>query len=162
MSSVSEMLRIDVGCGERPYEDGNEWVHVDMRQLDGVDCVCDVKDLAKHFRYGSAYEIRATHILEHFPYRDTVDVLNSWRRILSPGGRLYLEVPNLTGQVDAFVSGEDHEEVVRLMFGEQDHHGNFHYAAFTEDLLEKRLAQAAFKRIHVHDIGMVLCAEGYA
>ena len=43
----------------------------------------------------SVEEIRASHILEHFSHRDTVAVLKEWCRVLRPGGRIRIGVPDL-------------------------------------------------------------------
>lgn len=161
------MLLIDIGSGERPYEDGRGWTHVDSREMPYGNVVCKAEHLHSHFGEGTADEIVANHILEHFPYRDTVGVLLSWRHVLRDGGTLHIEVPNLTGQMEMLARGahgqehpaENDEEVVRLMYGEQDHAGNYHYAAFTEALLRHRLGQARFRDVSTQDIGMVIVAD---
>ena len=44
---------------------------------------------------GSAEEIRASHILEHFPFELSQEVIKDWVRVLAPGGSLQIAVPNL-------------------------------------------------------------------
>lgn len=152
-------LLIDVGCGNRPFDDGREWIHFDERLLDHVDCVGKAEELDKHFLEKSATEILARHILEHFPWRETVAVLSKWRRVLKVGGLLKIEVPNLSWQVKAMHTGEtSEEELVRLMFGDQDYEGNFHKTGFTEGLLRGALTEAGMREIRVDDIGMVFVA----
>lgn len=154
------MLLLDVGSGERPYEDGRGWTHVDFRSMGDDTVECDVSDLLTKFEPDSADEILARHILEHFRYRQTVDVLGNWLAVLKPGGLLQVEVPNLGWQCRALTYHEmPDEEIVNLMFGEQDHVGNFHYAGFTFSLLEQRLREAGFDDVVVQDIGMVLVAR---
>ncbi len=40
----------------------------------------------------SVDEIYASHVLEHFPYNKTQEVLNDWVRVLKPGGRIRIPV----------------------------------------------------------------------
>lgn len=161
-------LLIDIGAGENPFEDGRGWVHFDSRPLPHIDFVGRAEELDHHFGQ-EADELRAAHILEHFPYRDTVKVLTAWRNVLRPRGLLHVEVPNLTFQCAYLMglasgpNGEDwgDEDIVRLIFGEQDHPGNFHYAGFTQQLLQAKLHTAGFREVSVQDIGMVLVARSY-
>lgn len=43
---------------------------------------------------GSFVEIRAVDVLEHLSYWDTERALAEWARLLVPGGRLYVQVPD--------------------------------------------------------------------
>lgn len=159
---------LDLGCGDRPYEDGRGWVHLDERPLQHVDINAKIEDIEIHVRPDSVDEIRATHVLEHFPWHDTVDVLRSWHGRLKPGiGSVYIEVPNLSWQARelAVLENQDVEagrdlEIVNLIFGDQDYPGNFHKTGFTQRTLGDSLRGAGFVDVNVRDIGMVLVATG--
>lgn len=43
-------------------------------------------------------EVRAVDVLEHLPYRVTGAALAEWARVLAPGGRLFVQVPD-TGEI---------------------------------------------------------------
>ena len=42
----------------------------------------------------SIEEIRASHVLEHFSFNDAKKALIEWVRVLKPGGRLRVAVPD--------------------------------------------------------------------
>lgn len=152
---------LDIGCGDRPYEDGRGWIHLDERPLKHVDIRAKVEDIEMHVKEASVDEIRATHLLEHFSWRDTRKILESWVRLLKPGGTMYIEVPNMEWQARALVNGShSHLEIVNLVFGDQDYPGNYHKAAFTPELLYSRLDEAGLVGCAVQDIGMVLIGIG--
>ena len=150
---------LEIGCGDRPTPG---FIHNDMRPLDDVEIVADARDLLSILGPGRASQIRACHVLEHFPYPQTVNILSDWARLLSDNGSIHLEVPNLRWQISAVASGEiTVSKFVYYAYGEQDYEGNFHYAAFDEDLLRSSLSLAGFDKIVISDIGQVLIATAF-
>ena len=59
----------------------------------------------------SVSEIRASHVLEHFSFKDVVDVLADWVRVLKPGGIVRIAVPD----IDKCLASEDQNRVFYLM-----------------------------------------------
>lgn len=53
----------------------------------------------------SVEEIRASHVLEHVPPDKTQDAINEWARVLKPGGRLRVAVPDFEYWSRAYQSG---------------------------------------------------------
>jgi len=66
---------------------------------------------AKHlpFRAGTFEVVYASHILEHIPWYQTQDVLAEWVRIVAPGGRLEIWVPDGLKICKAFVDAEERD-----------------------------------------------------
>lgn len=56
-----------------------------------ADLKCDITRLV--FASDYADRIAAIHVIEHFYYWDVADILQEWKRVLKPGGRLILELP---------------------------------------------------------------------
>lgn len=54
---------------------------------------------------GSVEEIFACHLWEHFYRWECDDVIKEWKRLLQPGGRLVLELPNLYKCCQNLISG---------------------------------------------------------
>lgn len=162
-----DSMLLDLGCGDRPFEDGRGWTHMDERPLPDVEIVGNVRWLQQYVGINSCDEILARHILEHFPHVDTINVLREWRACLNPGGKITIEVPNLLWQAQALAmnvpdpSGKTYTdaEVVELIFGSQDYSGNYHKTGFTVDTLFDSMDAAGFD-CSVHDIGQVLVAQG--
>lgn len=147
---------LEIGAGDRPIPG---FIHNDARDLNDIQVVCDALELKHHVK-GRCAGLTANHILEHFSYRNTVDVLENWKALILPGGSIHIEVPNLSWQTRAHAKGEiDDKQVVNYMYGDQDYDGNYHYAAFTESLLREALDEAGFDNIGIQDIGQVLIAD---
>lgn len=93
------LLRLNLGAGEYPL-DG--WENIDITGPEPVD-------LSAHpwpFADGSADEILASHILEHFDRFEAVRFLDECQRILKPGGVLHIAVPDMDRFIDCLNSGD--------------------------------------------------------
>jgi SAM-dependent methyltransferase len=88
--SSTSPRRLNLGCGTDIREG---WVNLDIAALPGVDVVHDINILPLPFSDGSFDEILCNDILEHV---DLAPVLKECHRILSPGGRMRIEVPHYT------------------------------------------------------------------
>ena len=88
------MVKLNLGCGDKILPG---YVNVDAassRAGRQPDFVADIRDLRK-IKSSIADEILAVHVIEHFYYWEVVPLLQSWRRLLKPDGKLILECPNL-------------------------------------------------------------------
>lgn len=152
-----EPFPLEIGAGERPTPG---FIHNDARPLPDIEIVSDARrELVGIVGQGNASVVRACHVLEHFPYGETVNVLSEWREMLSVGGQIHIEVPNLSWQTRAHVSGEiTDQEFVYFCYGEQNYSGNFHCAGFTYELIGSKLLESGFSTVRVVDIGQVLVA----
>lgn len=129
---------VEIGAGERPCPG---YLHVDRRPLHDIEIVADVVRLP--LTPGSARQLRAQHIIEHFPMNDVASIVRGWVECLEIGGSIEIVTPNLGyiahGYVDGTVSTT--EAVLRL-YGEQNYPGNFHYNLFDRTSLKKLLEEA--------------------
>ncbi len=84
-------MRLELGSGYSPTPG---FVHVDINaSAPHVDIVSTALDLYV-IEDGAVTEIRAVDVLEHISYRDTDRALAEWARVLRPGGRLFVQVPD--------------------------------------------------------------------
>jgi len=82
--------RVEVGGG--PYAQRGH-IHVDIDAYAAhLEVVAPAGELP--FPAGWAQEVLAIHSLEHVHPRDLADVLEEWHRVLAPGGRVRIHVPN--------------------------------------------------------------------
>ncbi len=157
-------MRLEIGSGYAP--------------ADGFDVHCDINPNCPHLEHvGPAdsfpaewadrfTEARASDVLEHFSYMDTPRVLAEWRRVMAPGGRIYIQVPDAFRIVREGLAGrlprpielaDDHHPDLRLSFWLLGGHGdgsraragddwrwNAHYTAFSPDVLRWHLERAGF------------------
>lgn len=78
----------------------------------------------------SVDEIRASHILEHFDFRQSQAALKEWCRVLKPGGRIRIAVPD----IDA-ASKADPDEWPFIVMGGQTDENDYHKSAWNESRL---------------------------
>lgn len=116
---------------------------VDLREVEGTDIVSDVSDLSM-VPSGVVSQIYASNVLEHFPHTKTVDVLKEWRRVLKPGGKLFVSVPDFEACVQLYQKQGLVPWVQFLIWGDQAHALNFHYINFTFASLAFAVNQAGF------------------
>lgn len=126
--------RFDGGPGSSPLDD---WEHVDLRALPGVTHLCDVSALPADW-HEQFDEVRASHIVEHFPLNRGPEIIKQWARILKPGGLLRIYCPDALHLASALVLKLiDITQFSRLMFGDQDYDLNLHRAAYNREILDR-------------------------
>lgn len=136
-------MRVELASGERPF-DG--YFHCDMRLLESTDLVCKVEVLP--FADNSLEELLASHIIEHFSYREIEWVLEEWFRVLRPGGAILIITPNFGYIAHGYAEGwMDYTESRNRMFGGQDYPGNFHHTMFDSPSMGKALEKVGFRNI---------------
>ena len=84
-------VRLHLGSGDlrRPG-----WLNVDTRVDVAPDIVARV-DALPMIGDACVDEIEACHLFEHLSLHEAHSALREWARVLKPGGRLFLELPNL-------------------------------------------------------------------
>jgi SAM-dependent methyltransferase len=95
-------VKLNLGCGDKILPG---YVNVDVapsRAGHKPDVLCDLHRLAP-FEDGSADEILAVHVIEHFWRWEVVGVLREWMRVLKPDAPLILECPNLQSACEEFL-----------------------------------------------------------
>jgi predicted SAM-dependent methyltransferase len=94
------------------------------------------------YETNSVSEIRASHVLEHFSFKDAFTALEDWVRVLEPGGRLRIAVPD----VDKCLAGGDKNRLFYLMGGQTDDN-DFHKSAYDRHRLRQTLEQAGLEHV---------------
>ena len=88
-------ILLNLGCGDIHW-DG--WINVDAhvggwKVAAKPDVEADITDLPFGDNYADV--IVAIHVIEHFYKWEVPDVLEEWKRVLKPGGKLILELPSM-------------------------------------------------------------------
>jgi SAM-dependent methyltransferase len=154
------MVRLELGAGARAREG---FVAVDLNPR-YADVVADARSLP--WEDGEVEAIRAVDVLEHISYRDTDAALAEWARVLEPGGKLYVQVPDVDAAIRLYLTWPD--DCTRRMptakgalgwlewvllgghadgrFAEpgDDFRLNAHYSLWSHRTLEGALARAGF------------------
>lgn len=150
------MLKLHIGAGAKFLEG---WTHIDAVERPHIDYVADARDLS-FLGDGSAAEIYASHVLEHFRRDEAQKVLAEWGRVLISGGALRLSVPDFGAVAEEYMAGGSLDPLLGLLYGGQDHDLNFHYQAFDFKRLERLLREAGFGQAERYDWRDFL-PEGY-
>lgn len=150
-------IRLHLGCGTKVLPG---WINVD-RVATAPEVRTDISLTALPFPDGSVDEILAEHVFEHLTFAEERAVWNECTRVLRPGGRLTLEVPDfewvcrtfleaeddfrdfyIVGAVDHYFGcGRDLRQrwgiLQTMFFGNQNGAGQFHHSAYTVGKLRK-------------------------
>lgn len=126
-----------------------DWIIVNVEDRPGVDVRGNCTDLSM-FPDGSAVEIYASHVYEHLGYQDELPrALDEAHRVLMPGGRLRISVPDLEILCQLFLaSAHDLNAqffVQRMIMGGQMEPFDFHKTGFSYGILTGILKTHGFK-----------------
>ncbi|HEY8003496.1 MAG TPA: methyltransferase domain-containing protein [Phenylobacterium sp.] len=99
-------MKLNLGCGDKILEGFVNVDVVESRAGMKPDVICDLHKL-EPFENGSAEEIMAIHVVEHFWRWEVLDILKEWVRVLRPGGKMILECPNLISACQAVLADPD-------------------------------------------------------
>jgi GT2 family glycosyltransferase/SAM-dependent methyltransferase len=85
--------------------DPRSHVHMDITKLDFDD--------------NSVTEILASHVFEHLNPYHAIDILKNWLRVLKPGGKLIMEMPNIEALCRKFVTANKTERysILNAVYG---------------------------------------------
>jgi predicted SAM-dependent methyltransferase len=134
------ILRLDIGSGPNP-KDG--FMGVDMFMDDPLIVKAPMWSLP--YDDNTVEEIYSSHALEHVGRQQIKPTLEEWHRVLKPGGRLTLEVPDLRWGCRNFLNNQEDLWAFEVLFGNQDvEDGQFHKWGFTPGSLCNYLRQAGF------------------
>lgn len=127
------------------------WKILNIQSGPHVDFVGDCMDLSQ-FADASASEIYLSHVLEHLDYqKEAKKALTEFNRVLVPGGRLMIGVPDLEVlshlMLAPFFNSDAKFFVMRMIYGAQTDPYDFHKTGYTHIFLYAFLQQTGFERI---------------
>ena len=129
-------MRLNLGAGESEIEG--------FEARDGAkgDCLFPLPDAD-----GSIETIRASHVLEHFSHLEVAAVFADWVRVLAPGGRIRIAVPDFEKIVRDYLDGKEFD-IQGYTFGGQTDERDAHKCGFDRELLTELFLGAGLERIH--------------
>jgi predicted SAM-dependent methyltransferase len=125
-----------------------------------VDHVCNANDLS-HFPDKTFIEIYASHVVEHLDYKNELkDTLTGWNRVLVPGGRVFVSVPDLDVLArlvldKSKLTVDERFFVMRMIFGGHLDKYDYHVVGLNEEFLAGFLRDSGFvniKRVQEFDL----------
>lgn len=118
----------------------------------GVDHVCNATDLSR-FADNTFTDIYASHVVEHFDYVNVLlATLREWYRVLQPGGKACISVPDLDVLAKLFIANDqlsldERFFVMRMIFGGHVDQYDYHVVGLNEEFLTRFLRQAGYVNI---------------
>ena len=136
------LLKINLGSNDIRIPG---FLNIDIVKYKNVDIIANCKDLP--FQDNIASEILASHIIEHFDFHEGLEALKEWHRILSPGGKLTIECPDLDYFCRNFILLPEHEKpnYYCQLFGFPWEKGQGHKFGYTPSQLKWSLKECGFK-----------------
>ena len=114
-----------------------------------VDHVCNANNLSR-FADNTFSEIYASHVAEHFDYNGELgQALKEWNRVLKPGGKIYISVPDLDLLAEWLLAKDrmsvsERFAVMRIIFGGHKDEYDFHKIGLNEEFLTEFFKQTGF------------------
>lgn len=139
----NKQIKLNLGCGDDVKE---EYINCDLYS-EKADMKFDAKKIP--MEDNSVDEIFASHLIEHFDFKEGFEVLKEWNRVLKPGGKVVLETPDLLNTCKRFVEADEGFRV-RLyghFFAWPWMEGQCHKFLYTENQLRWTLQQCGFADI---------------
>lgn len=136
-------MKLDIGSQAARFKD---YTTVDLYAPE-ADVKADAGNLP--FPDNSVTDIWASHILEHIPPPRVQPVLKEWLRVLVPGGRAMIVIPDLDDACRAWL--ERRPAAQSMIFGAHDE-GQIHYLGWGALELRDELAAAGFHVITVQSM----------
>jgi predicted SAM-dependent methyltransferase len=141
---------LNLGCGDHPIDGLINCDLFSPRADLKIDILC-----LTQFADESVDLIEAHHLFEHLSFSERSPALAEWHRVLKPGGRLVLSVPDLPAVCIAWLRGYllgyssvDAEGVAyedRMLFGPQSNPGMFHRSGYGRRTLAALLVKSGFR-----------------
>ena len=140
-------MKYNLGAGENPI-DGYENLDIKTGQ---TAYPLDIPD-------GSADEIRASHLVEHFGHKEVFNVISNWVQKLKVGGVLKIAVPDFAKICEMYMKKENANLAYYLM-GAQSDESNYHKSVFDEDSLSEIMEKAGLDNIKRWESEIEDCAS---
>ena len=146
MSKIDKNLHL--GCGSKILPG---YVNTDIQNWSGLcDYTVDARDLSI-FPSNRFEFVYTRQMLEHIPPWDTMKALKEWHRVLKPGGKVKISVPDLKQIFEGWlVTGKTTEnEALKNIYGntlpyEKRYKNRAHLTGFTFERLKRLLKEAGF------------------
>lgn len=130
-------LRINLGCGRTGIEG---FINIDHRLSGVTNMVLDIKRLP--FRKNTVEVIEAHHVIEHISHKKIGSMLDEWRRVLKPDGKLIIECPNVDETMKEYLAGNEYR--IFNIYGLQGYKGDFHLFGYNPKRLKELLEEHRF------------------
>ncbi|MDY6940332.1 MAG: methyltransferase domain-containing protein [Cyanobacteriota bacterium] len=142
-----EFIKLHIG-GKEAHP---EWKILDVEERPEVDFIGNATCL-EQFEENSVDALYASHVLEHFHHslnNELIQTLTEWHRVLKPGGKLYISVPDLQVLCWLYLNPNltplERHYLMRIIFGAHSNEYDVHKVGFDFGILAMYLEEAGFE-----------------
>lgn len=98
---------------------------------------------------GQAAELHAYHVIEHVYRWEAPALVREWKRLLQPGGKLVLELPNLLSACKNVLAGTSDQMGMWPIYGDWNHRDPYmmHKHGYTPDSITKLLIGCGYHSV---------------
>lgn len=134
-------VKLNLGCGDKKL---HGYVNVDLYNKN-ADIIRDIKKMPDILN-NVVSEILGVHVFEHISPFEVVDMLKEWYRILMPGGKLILEMPDILETCKNFEKADKNERyrLINCIYGTGMGISNPHLFGWYDEILFDHLAGVGF------------------
>lgn len=143
---------LNLGCGPGGPVEFPNFINIDKYIQNKNILNLDIDDLSGFFGDNSVDLIYCSHALEHLPYARAIKALSEWRRVLKPGKRAIILIPNLEALCRALIN----ENAYSVSDWEWFHFCLFGYQRSSQIHTSKRTLDDEFDPGQVHMCGFTL------
>lgn len=148
-------IKLHIGCGN-VYKRG--YINIDAYNMSKADIKAKADKLP--YKNNSVDKIENHHLLEHLDRTECDFVLKEWFRVLKPGAKLLVEVPDLIRNIEIFLRSSYHKRWenyrrefkhgrIQTIYGLGERKGQLHKSGFDKERLKKELSRHGFVNIRV-------------
>jgi len=156
MGTVQGIRRLHIGGAIQ--SDG--WEVLNANPAPHVTHVCNANNLSQ-FSDNTFFEIYASHVAEHLDYIGELEkALKEWNRVLVPGGRMFISVPDLDVLAGLILDKSkltinERFFVMRMIFGGHIDKYDYHVVGLNEEFLTGFLSASGFINVkRVREFGL--------
>jgi predicted SAM-dependent methyltransferase len=170
-----QKLILEIGANVKPQAQyvegwaGARLLVMDVDEKQKPDIVGDAADMPPEL-YGKLDGLIASHVLEHFSYWKTEEVLAGWIKCLKDGGELHILVPSLEWAAREVLSERPSPAVYAQLYAGQVNQWDVHLTGFTmrklRQLMEKlgiacNVARTGIYHVRVGTLGEFEALQHY-
>lgn len=136
-------MKLNIGCGSNKIAG---YINIDTEESCEPDLVHDLMEKPLPFEDGSVDEILFFHCIEHIRKCLHEQVLNEFRRVLVPGGKLYISYPTFWECAQRWHNNTNGEKKFweATLYGRQLYPTDYHVAAMDPIELHDLLGRLGF------------------
>lgn len=141
---TSMVKNVEIGGGKNPLYP--KYAQVDLRKLPGIKYQNDARVLP--FASDSLNNVCACYMLQCLPKQEVERALREWFRILKPGKKLEIHIPDLNKIMRTFIGAQAQDEkLLEEIYGKQEHELDYYQYGWTFQTIDILLSKINFVRV---------------